>query len=302
MIRLWKRLIQTSSIPAFALLLSASKILADAPNPFEVSSLNGSNGFSVSGVDQSRVFGRSVSNAGDFNGDGIDDMAIAATGFAFSRGLVYVLLGQKENFEAELDLTSLDGETGFVINGMEPDVGFGMSTGGDGDLNGVSRILINRMAAIDGFGTSVSGAGDFNGDGFDDIVIGAPQPDLSSFSFSPKFLAGKAYVVFGSSIPFDASIELDTLDGTNGFSINGIDPVGGLGTSVSGAGDVNGDGYDDIIIGASHSEWNTMNNVGRSYVLFGNGGVLAAEFDLSSLDGTNGFAINGIDEGDHSGS
>ena len=63
--------------------------------------------------------------------------------------------------------------------------------------------------------------------------------------------AGESYVVFGSDAPFAASLDLAALDGANGFVINGIDEGDCSGFSVSGAGDVNGDGFDDLIIGAS---------------------------------------------------
>ena len=79
-----------------------------------------------------------------------------------------------------------------------------------------------------------------NGDGFDDIIIAAASGNLR---------AGESYVVFGAAGGFAPSLSLDTLDGTNGFRIDGIDRGDGSGQSVSSAGDVNGDGFDDVIIG-----------------------------------------------------
>ena len=82
-----------------------------------------------------------------------------------------------------------------------------------------------------------------NGDGFDDVLIGAsgasPNGDVS----------GTSYVVFGKASGFSAALNLSALNGTNGFKLNGEAFVGS-GNSVSGAGDVNGDGFDDLIIGA----------------------------------------------------
>ena len=86
-------------------------------------------------------------------------------------------------------------------------------------------------------GFSVSGAGDVNGDGIGDIIIGA-------FNASPhgKQFSGKSYVVFGKSGGMGASFELSSLDGSNGFALNGTNADERTGFSVSSAGDVNGDG------------------------------------------------------------
>ena len=84
---------------------------------------------------------------------------------------------------------------------------------------------------------------------------------------------------------------LSTLDGTTGFVFTGIDANDYSGVSVSGAGDVNGDGFDDLIIGA---EMAFGNDRGESYVVFGRSGGFASSIALSSLDGTTGFVLTGI--------
>jgi 2C-methyl-D-erythritol 2,4-cyclodiphosphate synthase len=113
-------------------------------------------------------------------------------------------------------------------------------------------------------------------------------------------LAGSAQALAAG--PFPVSIELSALDGTDGFVLNGIDASDRSGVSVSSAGDVNGDGVDDVIIGASSADPNGRSNAGESYVVFGGPGVGAGgSLDLSSLDGTNGFVLNGIDASDSSG-
>ena len=153
-----------------------------------------------------------------------------------------------------IDLASLDGTNGFKINGID-----------SSDLSGAS----------------VSSAGDVNGDGIDDIIIGAAGADPDGIEG-----AGESYVVFGSDTRTAAELELASLDGTNGFKINGIDTHDRSGYSVSSAGDVNGDGIDDIIIGAytaiaSQIIGYTIPYAGESYVLFGSDTRTAAAIDLS---------------------
>jgi len=108
-------------------------------------------------------------------------------------------------------------------------------------------------------------------------------------------------VVFGSREGFDASLDLAELNGNNGFVINGIDEFDLSGTSVSTAGDVNGDSFDDLLIGAFRADPNGQDFAGESYVVFGSGEGFDASLDLADLDGSNGFVINGINVGDFSG-
>ncbi len=247
---------------------------AGFPTSFNLSTLNGTNGFVLNGIAANDKSGWSVSSAGDVNGDGVDDILIGAPaaigyGFAVSAGESYVVFGSNAGFAASFDLSSLDGTNGFIIGGL----------------------LDN-----DSFGAAVSSAGDINGDGFSDIIIGAYTADPAA-----KDAAGESYVIFGTDTAFGTYFDPSTLDGGNGFVISGIDISDISGYSVSGAGDVNGDGIDDIIIGAPNGDPNGNAFAGESYVIFGSTTGFAANFDLASLDGTNGFTINGVEADDGTG-
>ncbi len=85
-----------------------------------------------------------------------------------------------------------------------------------------------------------------NGDGFDDLIVGAFRADSSG---NLKDQAGDSYVIFGAASP-PATIDLNTL-GSAGITLFGADAVDNSGYSVSDAGDVNGDGFDDLIVGAN---------------------------------------------------
>jgi RTX calcium-binding nonapeptide repeat (4 copies)/FG-GAP repeat len=235
----------------------------------DLASLDGANGFRLDGVGRFDRAGVSVSASGDVNGDGIGDFLVGAYGANTSAGATYVVFGKTSGFAADLDLAALDGTDGFRIDGVDAD---------------------------DHSGYSVSAAGDVNGDGFGDIVIGAYTADTAGGAD-----AGESYVVFGKASGFGAAFGLSALDGSNGFRIDGLDTFGNLGRAVSGAGDVNGDGFGDIIVGAHGAYASGDAGAGQSYVVFGKAGGFAPAFDLTALDGVNGFRIEGIDFADASG-
>ena len=142
----------------------------------------------------------------------------------------------------------------------------------------------------------MSTAGDVNGDGVDDLLIGA-------FGADPNGIySGASYVVFGGAgVGSGGNIELSALDGTNGFRLSGVAAYDYSGRAVSTAGDVNGDGVDDLLIGADRADPNGDFS-GASYVVFGGAGVgSGGNLELSALDGTNGFRLSGVAAGDLSG-
>ena len=243
------------------------------PNPFDLSSLDGTNGFKLNGEAAFDDSGYSVSAAGDINSDGIDDLIIGAVGAAPNgnsiAGRSYVVFGSASGLPNPFNLSSLNGSTGFVLNGE---------------------------ALGDYSGRSVSAAGDINGDGIDDLIIGATGAEPNGDRF-----AGRSYVVFGSDSSLPNPFDLSSLNGSNGFVLNGEAERDFSGVSVSAAGDINGDGIDDLIIGAYGADPNGNSDAGRSYVVFGSDSSLPNPFDLSSLNGSNGFVLNGEVGDDYAG-
>ncbi|UFP95687.1 FG-GAP-like repeat-containing protein [Gloeobacter morelensis] len=204
--------------------LALSPVGAQVPSGAVPSVSSRSQGFILNGSSTNDFSGKSVSGAGDVNGDGLDDVIVGADSASPDglniAGRSYVVFGKRNNRPVELaDIESGTSPRGFVINGS---------------------------TANDNSGRSVSGAGDVNGDGLDDVIVGASGADPAG-----RYDAGRSYVVFGkrNTQPVElADIESGT--SPHGFVINGSTANDNSGESVSGAGDVNGDGLDDVIVGA----------------------------------------------------
>ncbi|MFZ1320679.1 MAG: FG-GAP-like repeat-containing protein, partial [Ignavibacteria bacterium] len=232
----------------------------------------------INGEATTNQFGWSVSSAGDVNGDGYSDLVIGANGYSGTTGRVYVFdYFLKNEIVQDYYMTGASSNDRFGLAISSADVnGDGYSdviVGASGFSGGKGRVYIylggdiqDTVADITMAGTvnttrighSVSSAGDLNGDGYSDVIIGM---------FGGSLAYGNAYILFGG-ISMDSIVDV-TLYGETSSSQ--------FGASVSGAGDVNGDGYSDVIVGA-----NNFSPDGKAYIYFG-GATMDSIADVTLL-------------------
>ncbi|MGB3557884.1 MAG: integrin alpha, partial [Geitlerinemataceae cyanobacterium] len=278
----------------------------------DVSELNGSNGFSINGS-SSIPF---ATDAGDFNGDGFDDFLVIegrSLDSYFGTNDSYIVFGGPEVGESgnldlanEFGVRSLDaaihpagdwngdGISDLFVDFRLSDTNYivfgGSAVASDGVLD------LSELNGSNSFATTISGAeisniGDVNGDGIDDLAWGSSSFDNNSI--------GVVHVIFGGTeADTDGILEVEELDGSNGFSIAGIDDRSQFGFSVSDAGDLNGDGIDDFIAGAPFTGRDPYYSYapGAGYVIFGDGNLGEnGSVDLAALDGSNGFRLGSFD-------
>jgi hypothetical protein len=228
-------------------------------------------GWTFDGGQKDAHLGFSVGSAGNVNGDAFDDIIIGApqsSNGEMREGQAYVFRGS-----ASGPITS----TYWILEGNQAGALFGTSvaTAGDANCDGYSDVIVGAPRFSDsqsaegaiflfygsdvgldvtpgwwvssgqsesGFGTAVGTAGDINGDGCSDVIVGAPQYDNEQTE--PD--VGAAFVYHGA--------ESGPGSGANWMAYSDYS-LSGFGVSVGTAGDVNGDGYDDVIVGAHHYDY-----------------------------------------------
>jgi menaquinone-dependent protoporphyrinogen IX oxidase len=241
---------------------------------------------------QGARFGVSVGTAGDVNGDGYDDVVIGAPEYTqgiqyqSKEGQVYVFYGSADGLSTTPD---------WILAGDQSNALLGASVGTAGDVNndGYDDIIVGAPQYDNGeknegrayvflgfgdsgqtvrlfwseegnqaeakFGTSVGAAGDVNNDSYDDVIVGAPRYDNGETD------EGAAFVFYGAT---------SGLTVTSYTLVDGDQPEAEFGKSVGTAGDVNGDGYADVIVGAPVYS-NTVDLVGAAFAFHGSASGLS---------------------------
>ena len=257
-------------------------------------------------------FGFSVSSAGDINGDGYSDIVVGATNYSsnlvtdYYEGALYVYHGspagvdpvpacmlQSNKYNAQLGIScssagDVNGDGYSDILGGAPGYGPGVNNPGAallwmGSSNGITNlypVVLTNNVASSGMGQSVSGVGDLNGDGFGDIAVGAP------YYQNGQSLEGAVYVYYGSGAGINTSPSV-LIESNEAGAL--------FGNSVSGAGDINGDGFGDLIVGAPAYD-NLVVNDGAALIYMGSvtgvNTVPAAKVGSGVAGSYSGFSVS----------
>jgi hypothetical protein len=242
-------------------------------------------------------YGFAVSTAGDVNGDGYSDVIVGAPYYdnaQVDEGQVFAYYGSSGGLASDWSWYKRS-------NTANARFGFSVSTAGDANGDGYSDVLVgtpywnNGMAAMymgtsggiydvpiwgpsEGttwirFGYSLACAGDINGDGYSDVIVGAPE-----YSDGQTY-EGRAYVYYGNSSGASSTADWTVeSDQANAY----------LGQCVATAGDVNGDGFSDVIVGAPNYD-DTQTDEGKAYLYFG-----AIDTFITTSDEDNAISFDGI--------
>ncbi|MCF6360711.1 MAG: HYR domain-containing protein [Cyclobacteriaceae bacterium] len=267
------------------------------PTPFDLTTLDGTNGFVVEGAVANGQRGSTIAGLGDINGDGIDDLIIGSR----NSGVDEIVLYGTATFPALITVNDINGTNGFLIDtpGIRQVAALGDVNGdlindfiiGTPHWSGQSWVIFGRSSnypalldvswlnGINGFRISdfagsrpayfVGGAGDINNDSYNDILIGNWA---SSFDAPGEI----SYVLFGKNTPFDVLVDIEAVDGTDGFLID--NQGNAFLTYVGPIGDINDDGIDDCF---------SENNI-----ILGSSTAFPDSLFMSDLNGSNGFVLD----------
>ncbi len=290
----YKGLAAAAVLPVLGLIVAATAAARATEVLYTLESPNGAAG--------SNWFGRCVSGAGDVNNDGHDDVIVGAywedggapnagRAYVFSGnggGLLYTLQspnpGNHGHFGGEVSCAGDVNDDGYddVVVGAAGETVLIPSDGRAYLFSGANGNLLHTLTSprpkFEGyFGSSVSGAGDVNNDGYADVIVGAEQED------GGVGRAGRSYIFSGNG--YDLLYILESPQ---------PELLGYFGGSVSCAGDVDGDGHDDLIVGAHWEDVATAND-GRAYVFSGDGAGLlyALESPDVGAGGSFGHSVSG---------
>jgi hypothetical protein len=258
------------------------------------------------GEDEYDAAGSTLAGLGDINGDGFDDLAIGSTGNddgGVSAGKVYIIFGKASGWETDVSLSDIDS----TIIGTEATFYFSTTMSTAGDVNGdalndlivgsykskaflfLGNATMSRWTSgleagdadtifegetyYDYTGDGVAGGGDLNDDGYSDVVIGSTRnSDGGSY-------AGKVHIFFGKPDGFDAEVSVSSSDA----SYLGEGPVNMTGKVLHSRGDVNSDGYDDLLISSTYYGVGAPYR-GKTYLVLGKASGWSQDVSLSNAD------------------